>query len=592
MALTHIPGGPCYRNAAALTVDADGAALACTADGARHRLSGAEQQLLRHCADFVPIERLQELPGFQTGDLQRLEAAGLIESDAAILRRCATGAHGVELAPIADLAILTCAAPALLERSVTSWTSYARHHGRELRLLVVDDSPTPARAGEQRAAAAALERSLGARIRFVDPEARAGIAAELAQLAGVDARLTAFALAGCPQPRVGIGGNRNLIALLTHGRRVLSADDDILAEFEQPPPGPVSLWVATEAGPLDTVYFASPQALAAQVRASREPDAFALHEAFVGHPVGNVVARLDGAASLEGAQPPLLAALGRPETRIAASALGLAGDSASDCLAFYSLLSTDASAQSFFAQPPLSRSREVLRRHRFAVLNQGVYFMTYCHAADNALPLPPYFPVGRGEDQVWQKLLHACLPQTVVANLPLAVSHRPLAARQYRQGDYLDPCRSFPGNAFMLGLLSTWPGNPRAGDEERLLELARHLAFLAESPVRFAELLRGAWRAYLQHHHGLVSRALAGLTNRPHWWQVNMKRILARLEEQLRDERAVPLEYATHEGAVAAEALRRDLALFAALMQAWPPIRRAAAQLSARLRDDPDWLRP
>jgi hypothetical protein len=591
VALTHIPGGPCYRSAAALAVDADGAPLACTADGVRHRLSGAEQQLLQHCADFVPAERLQSLPGFRAGDLQRLEAAGLLESDAAILRRCAAGAHGVELAPIADLAILTCAAPALLERAITSWTSYARRHGRELHVLVVDDSPTAAQADEQRAAAAQVEHSLGIRIRFVDPRRRADIAAELARLAGVDAQLTNFALAGCPQPRVGIGGNRNLIALLTQGRRVLSADDDILAEFEQPPPGPVALWLATEAGPLDTEYFASPQALAAQVRASQEPDAFALHEAFVGHPVANVVARLDGAASLQGAQAPLLAALGRPETRIAASALGLAGDSASDCLAFYSLLSTGESAQSFFAQPPLSRSREVLRRHRFAVLNQGVYFMTYCHAVDNTLPLPPYFPVGRGEDQVWQKLLHACLPQSVVANLPLAASHRPLAARQYRQGDYLDPCRSFPGNAFMLGVLSTWPGSPQARDEERLGALSRHLAFLAESPQRFAELLRGAWRAYLQHHHVLVSQALAGLTNRPHWWQVNMKRILARLEEQLREDRAVPLEYAAHEGTVAAQALRRDLALFAALLQAWPPLRRGAAELSARLRNDPDWLR-
>jgi hypothetical protein len=43
---------------------------------------------------------------------------------------------------------------------------------------------------------------------------------------------------------------------------------------------------------------------------------------------------------------------------------------------------------------------------------------------------------------------------------------------------------------------------------------------------------------------------------------------------------------------VAAQALRRDLALFAALLQGWPPLRRSAAELSARLRNDPDWLRP
>lgn len=582
--LTHIAGGPCYRTVAAISRAADGTPCARAADGSEHRLSASEQLLLQRCADFFPLGKLRELDWFRESDMQRLLSAGLLERDLDILQRCAARAAPARLAPITDLAILTCGSPQLLERAVGSWSAFARKHGRELRLLVTDDSPTPQRAEPQRLMASRLQHDLGIALRFIDPQQRAALALEIAGLAGVDADLVGFAVAGCPPPRVGIGGNRNLIALLTQGRRFLSADDDIIAEFERPPAGPVALWVAAEMGPMNTYHYASAQALGSQVALSQEPDALGLHEAYVGHTVAEVVAGLQGAACLEGAGDTLTQAIQQEEMRIAATALGLAGDSASDCLAFYSLLSAGESARSFFSLPPLSPSREVLRRHPFAVLCQGVYLMTFCHAVDNTLPLPPYFPVGRGEDQVWQKLLHWSLPHTVVANLPLAVRHRPLSERQYRRSDYLDPCRFFHGNAFLLGVLSTCPPpDARLGADERLAHMGRHLAFVAQSAPRFDELLHGAWRAYLQHHRGLVARSLASEGDRPQWWYSSLRGIQRRLEEQLAAGGEVPLEYASRMGAPAAVAMRPDLARFGQLLQAWPAVRRAGRQLAERL---------
>lgn len=582
--LTHIAGGPCYKSSAVITRAADGTPCARSADGSEHRLSASEQLLLQRCGDFFPLGKLREQDWFRESDLQRLLCAGLLERDLDILQRCAAHAAPTSLAPITDLAILTCGSPQLLERAVGSWTAFARQHGRELRLLITDDSPTPQRAEPQRLMAARLQRELGIALRFIHPGQRAELAAEIAGLARVDADLVRFALAGCPPPRVGIGGNRNLIALLTQGRRFLSADDDIVAEFERPPAEAVALWVTAEMGPINTYHYPSAQALESQVALTREPDALSLHEAFVGHTVAEVVAGLQGAACLEGAGDTLTAAIQQGEMRIAATALGLAGDSASDCLAFYSLLSVGESARSFFAMPPLSSSREVLRRHPFAVLCQGVYLMTFCHAVDNTLPLPPYFPVGRGEDQVWQKLLHWSLPHTVVANLPLAARHRPLTARQYRRSDYLDPCRLFHGNAFLLGVLSTCPPvDARVDADERLAHMGRHLVFVAQSAARFDELLHATWRAYLKHHHGLVAQSLASEGSRPQWWYASLRSIQKRLVEQLAKRGDVPLEYASHMGAQAAVAMRPDLARFGQLLQVWPAVRRAGRQVADRL---------
>ncbi|MDH5256146.1 MAG: hypothetical protein OEW72_09555, partial [Gammaproteobacteria bacterium] len=430
------------------------------------------------------------------------------------------------------------------------------------------------------------------------PETRAAIARDVARLAGVDPAVAHFAVAGCPPPRVGIGGSRNLLNLITPGRRVLSADDDIVAAFEVPAPNPLALWITAEDVPMHTWFFDSVAETEARVPVSSGPDALALHESYVGHTVASVVARLSGPASLRGAGPCLTSAIQSRTVRIAATALGLAGDCASDCLGFFSLLSGGDSEQRVLARAtPLSPSREVLRRPEFPILCQGVYFITFCHAVDNGLPLPPYFPVGRGEDQVWQKLLHATLPDTVVGHLPLAVRHRPDGERRYVPDDYLDPCARFPGNAFLLGLLGLAPppGSQAGPDQDagaRLAALGRHLAAVTGDPARFASVVQAAWRAYLGHHRSLVAAAVASRPGHPAWWHDSMRVIRERLDRSLANASDVPLEYATLTGAPAIDALRRDVQIFVRLLEAWPALRQASLTLTRSAAEDPAWLRP
>lgn len=516
------------------------------------------------------------------------------DSDGRVLAACAALYVPESLAPIADLGIITCGKPALLRRSVASWVAFARRHARDLRITIVDDSPTPGLAEAQRQAARTLEAELGIRLRFVAPESRTALARELARLSGVEPALADFAVSGCPQPRVGIGGSRNLLNLVTAGRRVLSADDDVIAAFEVPPPHHLGLWIHGEDVPMHTYFFESVAETEARVPVSAEPDALALHESFVGHSVASIVARLSGPASLRGAGQPLTAAIQQRTVRIAATALGLAGDCASDCLGFYSLLSGGDTEQRVLARPtPLAPSREVLRRPEFPILCQGVYFMTFCHAVDNTLPLPPYFPVGRGEDQAWQKLLHWSLPDTVVGHLPLAVRHRPDGERRFSADDYLNPCARFPGNAFLLGLLGgAPPPSAEQGTATRLAALGRYLAQAAGDPARFAALVDGAWRAYLSHHRSLVVAAAASRTGYPAWWHDSLRSIRERLDRSLARTDAVPLDYATLVGAPAIDALRRDVQKFAALLAVWPQLRQAATRLSVQVAGDATWQRP
>ncbi len=594
MTVTHTPEGPSYRSIAQITVSGDGSAWAQAGSGARQRLTAAQHRLLELLPTFTPAQQLSQQHQVSRSELAALEDAGLIESDAAILRRCAALALRGELPPIADLGILTCGSPQLLRRSVNSWIAFGSQHKRNLRIVIADDSPDAARAGAQRAAARSLESETGVQLRLVDPASRLAIARELAALAGVDPDLAEFAVAGCPAPRIGIGGNRNLVNLLTRGRRVLSADDDIIAEFAAPPSHPLALWINSEDVPMHTYFFDSIAETAARVPVSRAADALALHEAFAGHDVASIVDRLSGPASLRDAQPALTNALQRGTVRVAATALGLVGDSASDCLAFFSMMAGGDTARNFLARASaLSPSREVMRRPEFPVLCQGIYFITFCHAVDNRLPLPPYFPVGRGEDQAWQKLLHWSMPDTVVAHLPLAVHHRPEPARQYTAADYLDPCAIFPGNALLLGALGTCPRpDPPPGPDGNLAVMGRHLAELAGDPGTFSALVHAAWRAYLAYHRTLVVASRDSRPAYPQGWQADMAHILETLQRRMARDTDIPLEYAARIGPPAVEPLRQDLLRFARLLEAWPALRRAADVLSARLCEDASWLRP
>jgi len=508
---------PVYRRAPNLRVTAGGAILRPGGAGRQFVPTPAQQQLLEFCTVFRTLAQLQERGSFFDSDLQVLLSAGLIETDRAIIEACIANAPGEEPAAISDLGILTCASPQLLRRSVESWTGIAGHYSHDVRIIVVDDSPGDAPADEQRAVVRELEKQSGASIRFLDPRSRAGVGKEIARLADVDPAILDFALNGRAPPRVGIGGNRNLLNLLTQGRRLLSADDDVVAQLSDSVGRMDALWITSGDVPLDTWFFESAAEADEQAGLGRGGDPFVSHEAFLGRSVADILDRFSGDVSLIGADPGLTETMRNGTVRVAVTALGLVGDCASDCLAFFSMLAGGDTRTRLFERPePMSDSREIMRRAAGLALCQGAGLMTFCHATDNSLAMPPYFPVGRGEDQVWQKLIHWSDPATLVAHLPLAISHRPGSERRYRQQDFTDPCAEFPGNAFLLGAIESC-AKPYIGfsPDQRLDWLGEYFESLAGSPSEFAAVVEQAWRAYVDHHHRLVRAALQEIAATP-----------------------------------------------------------------------------
>ena len=157
----------------------------------------------------------------------------------------------------------------------------------------------------------------------------------------------------------------------------------------------------------------------------------------------------------------------------------------------------------------------------------------------------------------------------------------------------MNPFTEFPGNAFLLGAIESC-AKPYIGfsPDQRLDWLGDHLESLADNPSDFSALIERAWRAYLEHHRGLIGTALETGKDSPSWWIEHMAGLEKTIKKQIDAGDPVPLEYASLPPSVAAEALRVDVLRFSALLRAWPDIRCAARTLGKRLIEDPGWMSP
>lgn len=551
--------------------------------------TGWRRDLLQRCRRFATRAQLAAFTDAQIGEL---EQRGLIVSDATVLANCTSISSRAVPEPIKDLGILTCASPTMLTRSIHSWIDMLRRHQRTVRLTIVDDSGTAAEAHAQRETARSLADATGADLRFAGPDERRAIANEIAALAKLEPRLVQFAFDGRQAPRNGIGGSRNLLALLLQGRRVMCADDDIVAEFTAPQAAELDLWITAGDARMELVPFDTPEETRAAIPLSNCENPLLVHERFVGQTAANLICETEGHGSLFDASAELTQGLTTRDMMVAVTASGLAGDCGSDGQAFFTLLGTSPEAQKYILErgDQLNSSREILRKAKFPILCNSNSLMTFCCALDNSLPLPPFFPVGRGEDQAWQMLLHHVLPNTLIAHLPIAAAHRPAQRRAYSVSDYMDPCRVFPANAFIIWAIGKFAAE--VPGESGIEAIGAHFTAVAADPAGFAANVGEAWTGYVGHHLQLVSQSLAMAHSAPSWWRRRLSEIRDGLSARLASGKPAPLEYASLSDAAALAAFRDDFGRYGELLQVWTRIRQAAEPLSRRLTEDPGWLRP
>ena len=319
--------------------------------------------------------------------------------------------------------------PAALARALDSYLDNCARHGRAVEVVVMDDSRSPGARASGRDLLSSRVRERGAVVSYAGVDEKAAFAEALVAR-GLPPSVVRFALA--PGRASTAGANRNALLLHTVGDAFFSADDDTLCQVASPLEPREGLAVASGGDPADHWFFPD-RASALGAVAFVDRDVLAGHEALLGRDVrGLLHASPDGGgdAGLRGR----LAARGG---RVLATFNGLVGDSGwgapfGSWLAPMGYLAMRGpSLRRLCASEPGYRaavtSREIVRVVDRLHVGDPSFSMMGFAGLDNRGLLPPFCPIGRGEDNVFGAVLAASAPDACVGHLPLGA--RALAAR-------------------------------------------------------------------------------------------------------------------------------------------------------------------
>jgi hypothetical protein len=330
------------------------------------------------------------------------------------------------------------------------------------------------------------------------------------------------------------GAGRNLIALLTLGRRVLSIDDDVCGPVLQRPPKPATWTPGNECVELS--------ALSRSPDASWEPgNLIDSHFGWLGRSVGAFGA----------------------ETVLTMS--GLRGDCGADAPWHELRRSGCAGAKGRL-------TRQVIKGASRPTVTAIDGLMSYAFGFLNEGSLPPFMPMGRNQDGAFGAVLRAWQPQALMCHLPVYVVHA--AGRRRSQRAYRDVAAAVLARWRTNDVIALLAGTVRAGSPTSHQDVATLLDDVA------AELQRGTCATLqdLRIRYLAMRMQLAEPWIQARGWRTR-RRFAAAVQRHTAAAAAdvLPLEW-SHGGT---EALGRYLHSCALLLARWPAVIAAVRRISA-----------
>jgi amino acid adenylation domain-containing protein len=473
--------------------------------------------------------------------------------------------------PLGFLAIPTAQRPVELGRAVSSFNAHLAASEQAVPIVVFHSARS---AGEQAEVQAALRSAVSPglpEVLYVGLGEKLALAKELRRATHVPPELLELALFNPRKQREAPGANRNAILLWGAGERLLSCDDDTTADLSAHPESTAG--AALQPG----ILAVDPCDCLVPPDGVLEP--FRLEPGDARWPEGGLagaLGRLWQAAESAGTPAPL-------------AFLGLSGDCGwSAPFGFFGMpLGYLQLGPATLARLAATRegwkavlaSRVMLRVAPGPRLSRGAPGMTTALGIDAREELPPFVPVGRGEDLLFAAITERLrgLPS---AHLPLAVAHRPPGVRRFSEGELwraagsLDLCRTF------FALLETVP----TGAD--LIALGQHLQAQAATRADFEGALR-AGRRQLTKRLCAAARAYAEAQDGlPTWWHDDLLTYCDRTERAVAAEEPLwVLDSGPSDPDASVESARALVQGYGALCEAWPDLFRAARGRGAGLRE-------
>ncbi len=546
--------------------------------GAAHLVSPAAADLLLRLEGCRPV-------GAAGAAIEELRGSGVVVSREVLLRALRETPDPDPPQPITAVTWLTHGRPAALARSITSFAANATSHGRCPKWLVFDD-------GDEIQAEQTLDvlRPLAAqgrmRLGYFGRSEKERMTATLVEAAHglVSERLVRFALFGLPGYGTTCGANRNCAVLACCGAPLLVADDDTVCEPAVHPAPVDALSITSERDPSDLFCFDNRKILLEAV-ARADSDFLAAHQSLLGRTTaGCAVQWPEETIDLASASPALIDLLVAGSGRVTATTAGVYGDGIVGDP--HELLWLEGEARErILASEPSFRSagltREVLRCPRGPAIGDSNRVFGASLGLDARSLLPPFLPMGRGQDLLFGQTLRVCMPDALVGRPAVAVLHDPVEQRTLPADRTLTPEVEASSLISVLERVARFPPWARSG-EERLRSLGAGLEALGRLPAgEFVEAVLPGILRWRSSQLAAAESVLRRHRREPAYWAREVERHIESMQKYMVERPVLPTDAAA--GLNPTEALaafQLQLRLYGELLQAWPEIWRAAQELA------------
>ena len=203
---------------------------------------------------------------------------------------------------------------------------------------------------------------------------------------------------------------------------------------------------------------------------------------------------------------------------------------------------------------------------------------------DNRRMLPPYLPIERGEDRLFGNMLDFVFPFAITLDYPWAIPHLPIPHRQWRAEDWdFTPGDSFP--MFFVGsVIELKPACLASLPTERMKALSAWFDDLAVAPANSLAAMHRDTRLrntsrLLEHLNSLLVADESAPADWQDYLQNGIRQLNADMDQASREGLPIRGLPASMEGAELIAFWQKTWAGFATALNAWPEIRKAAAEI-------------
>jgi len=380
---------------------------------------------------------------------------------------------------------------------------------------------------------------------------------------------------------------RNLALILSCGHRLVVMDDDTVCEVYTPPnprPG-----ITISDSPREADFFANEEEWAF-LRQPINPDPVDRHMQCLGLPLSQALKLLGQnhlkPAGLENATALQISELQStsPILMTECGSLGCPGTGDNTWLPYMApgslkrmLTSKEKTTQSLTTRKVWSGRNQP----HFAPRPN----MSQITGLDNRETLPPYLPIMRGEDRLFGNMLDFVFPAAITLDYPWAIPHLPLPDREWRPKDldFKSPA-SFPLFFFekVIELKSSCHSVSPTGRLSALSAWFNDLACATPDHItgvyRDSQLRNDA--ETLQHLNTLLSEAESAPVDWQNYLRNGIRQLNTSMDRASREDFPVKGLPKSLQGDELIEFWQKVWADFAVVLNVWPEIRKAAAEIT------------